>query len=81
MDTESKYKENAFLLQIRNKFKTDLLRLIFSVVASMITDLNFTVEQKTQRQHWFLFAVQGALALLAFTDRCPFSYLQHFLLT
>ena len=33
MDTENKYRGNAFLLQIRNIFKTDILRLIFSMVA------------------------------------------------
>lgn len=33
MDTENEYRGNAFLLQIRNIFKTDILRLIFSMVA------------------------------------------------
>lgn len=49
VDTENEYKRNAFLLQIRNIFKTDILRLIFSIVCSVITDLNLTVEQEKQR--------------------------------
>ena len=81
MDTENEYRGNAFLLQIRNIFKTDILRLIFFNGCSVIIDLNFTVEQEKQRKHWFVCALRSTLVSLTCTDDNPVSFLQNVLLT
>ena len=77
---ENEYRGNAFLLQIRNIFKTDILRLIFSMVAQW---LQISISQWNKRSTGNTGSCVPCRAhvSLTLTDDSPVSYLQNVLLT